>query len=210
MENKEYVIEREYRNKILETQKTRMEFLENHFHYEVTMILDSLNFRNTTKFEERMVLETNLTHLRVLLEFFERKYQNNQRHPDTAYAQDFYNNWPDERKTNLSTNYEKVSSEISKRISHLTYRRGFVKPEEIPWDLQKESLPVLKTAVEFIDKIDTDNKENRSEKLGKLGSDINEKISGIITGKTIVKQTTASDMSAFTSPSLGITSLKST
>lgn len=131
-------------------------FLDEHFSYEVDMIFFSLKkcieLGKTTENipNKNMAIENFLLHARNLLEFF---YQPHNKNEKCSYAGHFFNNEDDWGKIcpNKTETIKQLEKRVHNEVTHLGYDRISGTPPEKSWDNQqllKDFMAIIKIFIE--------------------------------------------------------------
>ena len=115
-----------------------------HIHYEIAQLLESLNNVNHKGIQNALI-ESRLLHVRVLIDFFEKKqrssYQGKEK--DDVLSVDY--GFP-AKKINISS---QDKTRLNKKLAHLTYSRVNSTKEDSDWYFEKTIQPVLIRNIEF-------------------------------------------------------------
>lgn len=156
----------------------KINFLKEHFHYEVEKLCTSLKFLIRFQLEknengEMLALECFLLHFRNLVEFL--YFDKSQKHPDDARSLDFIQEkqW-DDLKLSYNNSLKKLYDRACKEISHLTYSRFYGTPPEKEWICSDLFKIIEKDIEKFLNYLPNDY-NNIKSLIHKYLDDINKK-----------------------------------
>lgn len=152
------------KNKLSPTNRSeneRKKFLNEHFCYEVIMLLNAIGeYAKACKSEGKkkqvyvnLAIEDILVHGRLLREFF---YSEDRKKDDDAHPIDFvrdFSRWEAERPKETK-NIMKMVERANKEIMHLTYKRHYGTPEKKKWYFGPIATDLCKIVQVFLKHID--------------------------------------------------------
>ena len=159
--------------------KEMIEYLNNHFCYEVDEIYSSSYLVTSISKREHKIkpnypafyaalmnigIEHTLLHSRVLYEFYYKPKVN-----DYPRATDYVINFKPEIKAHLNEDFYK---KVCNQISHLGNAR-FIEPEKREWDLYEISKELIEITIQFLDALKVADSSCFEEKLNVLRERLN-------------------------------------
>jgi hypothetical protein len=144
----------------------KIDFLAEHFLYEIAMIIYSADILLKYQVEsnnKNLLLDDIRFHTRNLIEFF---YPEGKK----AYskASDFFINKEIWKNIRPNINHKELHEKICKQVTHLTYTRMQVTPEEKLWNTLVQYKEILKISDCFLDNLPKEYNSNNLKELSKV------------------------------------------